>query len=80
MQLYLSDPVASVTRPLRWLAACARVTLEPGESRRITLRVIGELLELWSREGRWVIEPGEYRLSLGGGQSGQLHGSFQVVA
>jgi beta-glucosidase len=80
VQLYLSDPVASVTRPLRWLAACARVTLEPGESRRVTFRVIGELLELWSRERRWVIEPGEYRFSLGGGQAGQLHGSFQVVA
>ena len=80
VQLYLSDPVASVTRPLRWLAACVRVTIGPGESRRITLRVTGELLELWSREGCWVVEPGEYRLSLGGGQSGQLTGSFQVVA
>ena len=27
-----------------------------------------------------LVEPGEYRLSLGGGQSGQLNGSFQVVA
>ena len=80
VQLYLSDPVASVTRPVRWLAACARVTLAPREKRRVTFRISGELLELWSREHRWVVEPGEYRLSLGGGQAGQLHDSFQVVA
>jgi beta-glucosidase len=79
-QLYLSDPVASVTRPVHWLAACARVTLAPGESRRLTFRVEGKQLELWSREHRWAVEPGEYRVAVGGGQEGQLHASFQVFA
>ena len=78
-QLYLSDPIASVTRPVHWLAACARVTLAPGESRRVTFRIEGKQLELWSREHLWIVEPGEYRISIGGGQEGQLHASFQVL-
>ena len=79
-QLYLSDPVASVPRPVHWLAGCSRITLGPGESRQLRFRVEGRHLELWSREHCWVVEPGEYRVAVGGGQEGQLHGSFQVLA
>jgi beta-glucosidase len=79
VQLYLSDPIASVTRPVHWLAACARLTLAPGESRRVTFRIEGKQLELWSREHLWIVEPGEYRISIGGGQQGQLHASFEVL-
>lgn len=79
VQLYLSDPVASVTRPVRWLAGCARVGLKPGESRRVTLTVSPQELELWSREHQWVVEPGEYLVSVGGGQEGSLHGRFCVA-
>ena len=34
VQLYLSDPVAQVVRPARWLAGFVRVLLVPGEARR----------------------------------------------
>ena len=30
-------------------------------------------------EHLWIVEPGEYRISIGGGQEGQLHASFQVL-
>ncbi|MBO0819977.1 MAG: glycoside hydrolase family 3 C-terminal domain-containing protein, partial [Nocardiopsaceae bacterium] len=33
VQLYLSDPVAQVVRPLRWLAGFARVALAPGQAK-----------------------------------------------
>jgi hypothetical protein len=39
VQLYLSDPVAQVVRPARWLAGFARVPLEPGQARRVTFRL-----------------------------------------
>src|ERR1700685_4160022 len=41
VQLYLSDPLAQVVRPLRWLAGFARVPLEPGQARRVTFRQDG---------------------------------------
>ena len=37
VQLYLSDPVAQVVRPVRWLAGFARVPLAPGQARRVDL-------------------------------------------
>src|SRR5699024_1499745 len=39
VQLYLGDPVASVVRPVRWLAGFARVPLAPGEASRVAFRV-----------------------------------------
>ncbi len=80
VQLYLSDPVASVTRPVHWLAGCARITLAPGERRRVAFQIEGKHLELWDRNGRWIVEPGEYCIKVGGGQDGKLLGSFLVVA
>ena len=35
VQLYVRDPVASVTRPVRELKAFRRVELEPGETRTV---------------------------------------------
>jgi beta-glucosidase len=78
-QLYLTDLVASVTRPIRWLAGCQRLTLKSGEKRRVVFEIGPCELRLWSREGRWVVEPGEFRVTVGGGQDGPLRGAFQVV-
>ena len=38
VQLYLGDPVATVVRPVQWLAGFARAALEPGEAARVTFR------------------------------------------
>ncbi|MEV7866374.1 glycoside hydrolase family 3 N-terminal domain-containing protein [Streptomyces sp. NPDC088124] len=58
VQLYASDPVASVTRPLAQLVAFARVHLEPGESVRVGFAVPTRLLAFTGRDGRRIIEPG----------------------
>ncbi|HEY6791037.1 MAG TPA: glycoside hydrolase family 3 N-terminal domain-containing protein, partial [Trebonia sp.] len=39
VQLYLTDPVSQVVRPVRWLAGFARVPLAPGEARRVAFRL-----------------------------------------
>ena len=62
VQLYLQDPVASVTRPVRELKGFRRVHLAAGESRRVELVLGPEELGLWNRELRFVVEPGEFRV------------------
>ena len=59
MQLYTRDPQASVTRPERELKGFLRLTLEPGETRRITFRVPVAQLGFYDRDLSYVIEPGE---------------------
>ena len=79
VQLYLSDPVASVTRPLRWLAGFVRVPLEPGEARRVRFRVHANQVAFSGRSGRRVVEPGEICIGIGGASDNlPLTGSFML--
>jgi beta-xylosidase len=64
VQLYLHDPVAQVIRPVRRLIGFARVALEPGQRRRVTLRVHADLTWFAGRQGTRIVEPGQIRLLL----------------
>ncbi|GGT27149.1 beta-xylosidase/alpha-l-arabinosidase [Streptomyces chromofuscus] len=64
VQLYLHDPVASVTRPDVRLVGYERVELEPGESRRITFHFPTDLSAFTDARGRRVVEPGALELRL----------------
>jgi beta-xylosidase len=65
VQLYLSDPVAQVVRPVRFLAGFARVELEPGQARRVTFRVHADRTAFSGRSGERVVEPGVIGAEIG---------------
>jgi beta-xylosidase len=65
-QLYLSDPVASVVRPVRWLAGFIRVPLRAGERRRVTFRVHADRMAFTGLSGERIVEPGEIGIGVGG--------------
>lgn len=79
VQLYIRDVAASVTRPVKELKGFERVTLRPGEKRRLTFTLAPEHLGLWNREMRFVVEPGEFRVFVGNSSAGGLEASFQVT-
>ena len=66
VQLYLTDPVASVVRPVRWLAGFTRVTLAPGESARVTFRLHADRTAFTGRDGTRIVEPGAILAAVGG--------------
>ncbi len=68
VQLYLRDLEASVRVPNCQLAGFRRVRLEPGESRRVEFTVSPRQMALIDNGGRCVLEPGRFRVSVGGGQ------------
>lgn len=69
-QLYVSDPVCSVMRPVKELKGFKKVFLKPGESRRITLDIPVSSLAFYSEaQSQFVIEPGEFILQLGASTS-----------
>ena len=65
VQLYLSDPVASVTRPVIQLAGFARVPLEPGAGARVTFRLHADRTVVHRADLRRIVEPGEIELMVG---------------
>ncbi|MGW4821169.1 beta-xylosidase/alpha-l-arabinosidase [Streptomyces sp. NPDC004227] len=73
VQLYLHDPVASVTRPDVRLIGYRRLELDPGESRRVTFRFHADLSAFTDRTGRRVVEPGALELRLATSASDVRH-------
>jgi beta-glucosidase len=69
VQLYVRDEEASVTRPVLELRGFKRVTLAPGEARRISFRIGVEQLAFTGVDGRLRLEPG--RITVMAGSSSQ---------
>ncbi|MFG2020005.1 glycoside hydrolase family 3 N-terminal domain-containing protein [Actinomadura geliboluensis] len=79
VQLYLSDPVASVVRPVRWLAGWARVRLEPGEAARVAFEVHADRTSFTGADLRRVVEPGTVGVEVGRSSADlPLRGSFTL--
>ena len=80
VQLYLSDPVAQVVQPVRWLAGFARLELAPGQARRVTFRVHADRTAFCGLTGERIVEPGEIRVGVGGASDRlPLRGSFTLT-
>jgi beta-xylosidase len=65
VQLYLSDPVAPVTRPVTWLAGFARVPLEPAEAARVTFTLHADRTAFTGVDLRRIVQAGEIGVAIG---------------
>ncbi|MEA2203982.1 MAG: beta-glucosidase [Blastocatellia bacterium] len=79
VQLYIRDVAASMTRPVKELKGFQRVTLQPGEKRRIEFVLTREQLGFWNREMRFVVEPGEFKVMVGPNSEDVIETTFQVA-
>jgi len=82
VQLYLRDCLSSVTRPVRELKGFQRLTLQPGESRRVAFTLTPANLALLDEAMHLVVEPGEFAVMVGGSSVGDgvVNGRFTVTA
>ena len=82
VQFYLSDLKASTIVPLHHLVGFERVMLEAGESRTISFSLTPEMMSFFNDEGELTLEPGEFKLEIGGcspGKRGQELGAPKPV-
>jgi len=70
VQLYVSNTNASVRVPIRSLAGIERVHLRPGERRVVTFALRPIQLAIITNDGKTVVEPGEFKVTIGGKQPG----------
>ena len=78
-QLYLRDVAASVTRPVKELKGFQRITLRPGEKRRVEFTLTPKHLGFWNQENRFVVEPGDFKVTVGNSSEGGLEAVFTVI-
>lgn len=65
VQLYVGDPVASISRPVRELKGFQKVALKPGEQKEITFDVTDESLKFYNTDLKYDWEQGEFVVSIG---------------
>lgn len=80
VQLYLRDPAASITRPVQELKGFRRITLEPGEARRLHFRVSADLVAFTGPDLQRIVEPGRVEVRIGASSADiRLEGAFELV-
>ncbi len=65
VQLYLNDPVASISRPVQELKGFQRIMLKAGESKEVSFAVDKKMLTFWNAAMQQVVEPGQFNLMIG---------------
>ncbi len=80
VQLYIRDEASSVTRPIKELKGFQRITLKPGEKRRVQFTLTPEHLGFYNREMRFVVEPGEFKIMVGPNSEDLRETRFEVEA
>jgi beta-glucosidase len=80
VQLYASRPEGRVPRPVRWLAGYGRLTLQPGQRKRLCMRLDARTLAHWDEaRAAFAVEAGSYRFLAGPSSASlPLEATFRV--
>jgi beta-glucosidase len=78
VQLYIQDPVATISQPVRRLRGFERVTLDPGESRTVRFTLDASDFGFYDNRGKFVVEPGQIDVYAGSSSAADLKQSFTV--
>lgn len=79
-ELYVGDAHAKVPRPAKELKGFARVELEPGETRRVTLALDRRAFSYYDVDKKdWAADPGKFEILVGGSSDKiQLRSAFAL--
>ena len=65
VQLYISDKVAAVSRPVKELKGFKKVMLQPGESKKVTFEIGTKELKYYNNNLEYQWEPGDFVVYIG---------------
>ena len=81
VQLYIHQKTGTDSRPMRQLKGFERVTLQPGETKRVTFQLGPAELRYWSTNtGGWVQDAASFDIWVGGDSLASLHTDLAVVS
>ncbi len=80
VQLYINDVLSSVSTPVKELKGFEKISLDPGEKKRVTFKLTPGDLCLLDRNMAWTVEPGTFEVMVGtSSQDIRLQGKFEVI-
>ena len=78
-QLYIHDPVASISQPVRRLRGFQRVTLAKGAHTTVTFTLDKSDFGFYDNRGKFIVEPGTIDVFAGDSSTAPMAGSFTVT-
>ena len=79
VQLYLRDRVGSITRPVKELKGFQKISLQPGESKKVRFVISPEDLKFYNSNLKYDWEPGTFDIMVGGNSRDTKSGSVNWV-
>jgi beta-glucosidase len=80
-QIYVQELKPSVSRPLKELKGFTKVSLKPGESRKVSVRLDQAAFAFYDPDKKgWVAEKGDFEILVGGSsQDIALRGDYRLA-
>lgn len=79
VQLYIRDLIGSITRPVRELKGFEKIMLKAGETKTVNFTIDKELLQFYTINKKWEVEPGDFEIFVGGDSEATLNATFAVI-
>ncbi len=79
VQWYIRDLVGSYARPVKELKGFEMVELRPFESKVINFVIDEKAVEFFTANSKWEVEPGDFKVFVGGSSDSILELDFQYV-
>jgi beta-glucosidase len=78
VQLYIHDIAASLARPVKELKGFELIELKKGETKTVTMTLTEKELGFYDNEGNYLVEPGAFKIMVGGSSDKGLESSFEL--
>lgn len=78
VQLYTRQLVGSITRPVKELKGFQKIALRAGESKKVTFTISNKDLKFYNSDLKYVAEPGNYKLFIGGNSRDVKEADFKL--
>lgn len=78
VQLYTRQLVGSITRPVKELKGFQKIALKAGESKKVTFTISNKDLKFYNSDLKYVAEPGNYKLFIGGNSRDVKEADFKL--
>jgi beta-glucosidase len=79
VQLYVRDEISSVTRPIKEMRGFRRITLDSGQTKSVEFALGFEELSFLNREMHRVVEPGTFKIMVGGNSVNLIETTLTVA-
>ncbi len=79
VQLYIRQMVGSITRPVKELKGFQKITLRPGESKKVSFTLSVDDLKFYNSDLKYVYERGDFKVFIGTNSQDVKEADFKLI-